>query len=375
MRILIDMGHPGHVHLFKNFIREMEKRGHDFLVIGREKDVTTRLLDAYNIPYIPIGKKGVGKLDLIREWAGREYRIIRAAKKFDPQICMGVLNPAIVHAAKILGKKSIVFTDSEPEAVKYPIADAITLPFSDVILTLASVKHNYGRKEVRVNSYKEFASLDPKYFSPDPQVIQDAGLSPNEKYVLIRFVAWDAYHDIGQGGFGDEEKRRLICELEKHSKVFISSESPLPREFERYRMPITPDKIHDFLYHATLLVSDSQTMTTEAAVLGTPAVRCNSFVGKNDMGNFLELEEKYRLIFNCSSASDATAKAVELVQTPGLKEEWRLRQKVLLQDKLDITAFMVWFVENYPQSFVKVKEDPAMQNCIRVWVTGESTKG
>lgn len=27
MRILIDMGHPGHVHLFKNFIREMEKRG------------------------------------------------------------------------------------------------------------------------------------------------------------------------------------------------------------------------------------------------------------------------------------------------------------------------------------------------------------
>lgn len=361
MRILIDMGHPGHVHLFKNFIREMEKRGHEFLVIGREKDVTTRLLDAYNIPYIPIGKKGIGRWDLIREWVGREYGIIKAAKKFDPQVCMGVLNPAIVHAAKILGKQSIVFTDSEPEAVKYPIADAITLPFSDVILTLTSVKHNYGEKEVRINSYKELASLHPKYFSPDPQVIHDAGLQSNEKYVLIRFVAWGAYHDIGQGGFNNEEKRRLIHELEKHSKVFISSELPLPHEFEKYRMPIAPDKIHDFLHYATLLVSDSQTMTTEAAVLGTPAVRCNSFVGKNDMGNFLELEERYQLIFNYRSASDAAAKAVELVQTPRLKEEWRSRQKTLLQDKIDITAFMVWFVENYPGSFTEMQEHPEVQ--------------
>jgi predicted glycosyltransferase len=42
-------------------------------------------------------------------------------------------------------------------------------------------------------------------------------------------------------------------------------------------------------------------MTTEAAVLGTPAIRCNSFVGKRDMGNFIELEKKYGLIFNFDS--------------------------------------------------------------------------
>jgi len=366
------MGHPGHVHLFKNFIWEMEARGHEFLITGREKDVVTQLLDAYHIQYIPIGKRKGGKINLIKEWVGREYAIVKAAKKFDPHICMGVLNPAIVHAAKILGKTSIVFTDSEPGAVKYPIADAITLPFSDVILTLASVKHDYGPKEVRINSYKELASLHPKYFSPNPQVIRDAGLSPDERYVLLRFVAWGAYHDVGQGGFSNEEKQRLINELESHSRVFISSESPLPPRFEEYRLPVTPDKIHNFLYYATLLVSDSQTMTTEAAVLGTPAVRCNSFVGKKDMGNFVELEENYQLIFNLSSASDAIAKAVDLIQTPHLKEKWRQRQELLSKDKRDITAFLVWFVENYPQSFASVKENPKLHLCEHPGLGGEA---
>ncbi|MDG6250063.1 DUF354 domain-containing protein [Methanocalculus sp.] len=361
MKILIDMGHPGHVHLFKNFIWEMESRGHEIKVIGRDKDVVIQLLDAYHIPYIKVGKKGSGKLSLIREWILREYEIYKIAKRFNPHFFLGVLNPAVVHSAKILGKKSMIFTDSEPEVVKYPIADMITLPLTDVILTLASVRHDYGRKEVRVNSYKEFASLHPNYFTPDPQVIKDAGLTPGEKFTLIRFVAWGAYHDVGQGGFSNEEKRKLIHELQKHSKVFISSESPLPSEFEQYRLPVTPDKLHDLLSYATLLVSDSQTMTTEAAVLGTPAIRCNSFVGKGDMGNFIELEEKYKLIFNYRSASDTIDKVVNLIQIPHLKDDWKSRQERLLEDKIDITGFMVWFVENYPESFTEMKNHPDVQ--------------
>ncbi len=39
MRILVDIGHPAHVHFFKNFIWEMEKRGHEFIVTARDKDV------------------------------------------------------------------------------------------------------------------------------------------------------------------------------------------------------------------------------------------------------------------------------------------------------------------------------------------------
>lgn len=358
MRVLVDIGHPAHVHLFKNFIWEMERKGHIILVTARNKDVATQLLKAYDIPYIPVGKKGMGSLNLVKEWIFRDIEITRIARKFNPDILMGVLNPATAHAARLLGKVSITFTDSEPEIAKYPIADTLTLPFTDVILTLSSVRHDYGKKEVRINSYKELASLHPVRFKPDPGVLGIAGLSPEDDYALVRFVAWGAYHDVGQGGLTQDDKRALIGELEQSCRVFISSESPLPLELEKYRLPVPPERIHDFLHYAKIFVSDSQTMTTEAALLGTPAVRCNSFVGKNDMGNFVELEHQYHLIYNCKDGSSVRSKVRELLRSPNLKGEWIQRREPLLQEKTDLTAFLVWFIENYPKSFVERREHP-----------------
>ena len=102
-------------------------------------------------------------------------------------------------------------------------------------------------------------------------------------------------------------------------------------------------------------------MTTEAAVLGTPAVRSNSFVGKNDMGNFIELEKNYNLIFNCASEETALNAAVHILNMPDAKGKWAKKREKLLKDKIDVTAFMVWFVENYPRSFTEMKEHPEVQ--------------
>lgn len=372
MRVLVDIGHPAHVHLFKNFIWEMEKKGHVILVTARQKDVATQLLTAYNIPFIPVGKKGIGFLSLVKEWIFRDIEIIRIARKFNPDVLMGVLNPATAHAARILGKISITFTDSEPEIANYPIADTVTLPFTDVVLTLSSVRHDYGEKEVRVNSYKELASLHPARFKPDSSVLGIAGLSPEDDFALVRFVAWGAYHDVGQGGLTMNDKYALIGELEQYCRVFISTEFKLPPELEKYRLPIPPEKIHDFLHYAKIFVSDSQTMTTEAALLGTPAVRSNSFVGENDMGNFIELEERYRLIYNCKDGVAVLSRVRELLRFPDLKGEWIRRRKPLLKEKIDISAFMIWFIENYPQSFTKMKENPEVQYSFALALEGTS---
>jgi predicted glycosyltransferase len=361
MKILIDMGHPAHVHLFKNFFWEMEKKGHEFKITARDKEVTTKLLDAYGIPYERVGTMKPGKIHLILEWIYRDIKIVIISRKFNPDILMGNLNVTIVHAAKILRKKSIIFTDSEPEAVKYPIEDFLSNPFADVIITLNSVRHNYGEKEVRVNTYKELAYLHPNWFTPDGNVLTQAGIRTDEDYIILRFVAWGAYHDVGKGGFDIEAKRQLIKELEPYARIFISSESELPAEFEQYRIPIRPEQIHDFLYYAKLLICDSQTMATEAAVLGTPVIRCNSFVGKNDMGNFIELEQKYNLIFNYYDEKSAVLKAIELLKISDIKERWIKKRDTLLQDKIDVTSFLVWFTGNYPESFQEMKRHPEIQ--------------
>ena len=52
MRILIDMGHPAHVHFFKNAIRSLEERGHSVKITARDKDVTLALLEAYGFDYV-----------------------------------------------------------------------------------------------------------------------------------------------------------------------------------------------------------------------------------------------------------------------------------------------------------------------------------
>jgi len=374
MKILIDMGHPAHVHLFKNFIWEMEKRGHEIIVTARDKDVTRKLLEAYHIPYEPVGTMKSGMINLFMEWIYRDYKIFTIAKKFKPDVLMGVLNPAVVHSARLLGKKSIIFTDSEPEVVKYPIADLITIPFTDVILTLSSVRHDYGKKEVRFNSYKELAYLHPLWFTPNPSVLDNLGLKDGEDFILLRFVAWGAYHDLDRQGFNIKAKKNLIENIEPYARVFISSESELPDEFERYRIPIRPEQMHDFLYYAKLLICDSQTMTTEAAVLGTPAIRFNSFVGKQDMGNFLELEDKYGLIFNCDSEKTAMGVVANIFKIPNIKNEWLKRRENLLKEKIDVTAFMIWFIENYPHSVVDFNANPDMQykfgkECINTLVT------
>jgi hypothetical protein len=39
MKVLIDIGHPAHVHFFRNAIRELESKGHAVKVTARDKEV------------------------------------------------------------------------------------------------------------------------------------------------------------------------------------------------------------------------------------------------------------------------------------------------------------------------------------------------
>jgi len=92
-------------------------------------------------------------------------------------------------------------------------------------------------------------------------------------------------------------------------------------------------------------------MTTEADVLRIPEIRFNSFVGDRDMGNFVELEKKYGLIFNCKSNNKVQGCMDTLMNMPALKAHWTEKRKQLLLDKIDFTTFMIRIVENYPGMF------------------------
>ena len=201
------------------------------------------------------------------------------------------------------------------------------------------------RKQVRYNGYHELAYLHPLYFKPNPSVLQELGLNSEDKFAIMRFVAWQASHDIGQHGFNLETKRRAVRELEQHIRVFITSENPLPTEFEKYRMSIPPEKVHDLLPYAAMCIGEGATMATEAALLGTPSIYVSSLWNK--LGNFIEMGTKYDLIYSFQAADRAIEKALEMLQQADIKKQWAAKRERLMADKIDVTQFMVELAESY----------------------------
>ena len=208
MRIMIDIGHPAHVHYFKNFIRMMEKKGHEFSITARDKEVAHKLLQAYDLDYVTRGKGStylVGKFLYIFT---ADYLLFKHAKKFNPDIFLSFSSPYAAHVSKLLRKPHIAFDDTEHAKLGHYLYG----PFTDVILSPACFLTPFSKKQIFFDAYMEMCYLHPKYFMPSDQMLSDLGLTKEQKYVILRFVSWNANHDIGQHGLSHNTKKRLISE-------------------------------------------------------------------------------------------------------------------------------------------------------------------
>jgi hypothetical protein len=116
--------------------------------------------------------------------------------------------------------------------------------------------------------------------------------------------------------------------------------------------------MHHALYYADLFIGDSQTMTAEAAVLGTPSLRFNDFVGQ--LSYLEELEHKWKLTFGFKTTQrDALLhKLQELISTPEIKNQWQQRRENMLNQSINLTAMLQWFIEQYPASQAESKHTP-----------------
>ena len=357
MRILIDIGHPAHVHLFKNMIWKLENDGHEVKITARDKDVALQLLDAYGFDYEFLGKHHKKLLNKLFGLITRDYKLYKIARKFKPDVLIGVGNYYIAQVSRLIGKPSILFSDDDSKADW--LTGLLYKPFVDILITPYHFRGKINpKKHIRIKGYKELAYLHPNYFKPNPLVLENVGIDSNDVFILLRFVSWEAFHDRGYKGFDIKTKQKFVKELERYGKVFISSEAKLPLEFEKYKLNVPLHKIHDLLYYAHMFIGDSQTMTTEAAILGTPAIRCNSFADiSNDLSdtNFVELENIYGLTYSIKDPLQALKKALELLADKNLKNKWQKKREKLLSEKIDVTKFMTEFIEDYPNS-VKISK-------------------
>ena len=348
MRILIDIGHPGHVHLFRPFAQEMQKKGNKILFTCRQKEFEIELLEAAKFYYISFGRHYKTTLGKIFGLLKFNIQMLINVIKFKPDVLLSHGSIYAAHISYLLKKPHISMEDSgNMEQIR------LYLPFTKAVLTPFELPEKLGKKQIRYHSYHELAYLHPKHFTPNNKILKILGVSENEKYAILRLVSWDATHDIGQGGLTTNQKEEIIHFLSSKMKLFITAEGNVPESFKQYMIRIKPDQIHHVLAFADLVVSEGATMASEAGVLGTPTIHVNSLARC-----YNEDQEKYGTVFNFRNGTNVFEKVKELANGSLKQKE---NHKQILKDKINLTSFLVWFVENYPKSFLVMKHDPNYQ--------------
>lgn len=351
MKFMVNMAHPAHVHYFKNFITKMQEKGHEVQILAFDKEVTFKLLDNYGLSYIKFGRHNKTLAKKLVDIPISDVKLYKIAKDFDPDFFIGFGAIYASHVSRLLHKTCLNLEDTEPSLEQI----GLYLPFASAVFTPTCFRRNLGHKQIRYNGYTELTHLHPQFFKPNRAVLDELDLSEDEPFIILRFVSWTASHDFRQSGVNSREK--LAVELEKFGRVLITSEGQLTERLEEMRVKIAPEQLHNLLYYAALYVGEGGTTASEAAILGTHSIHISTLA--KHCGVFEDLN-KYGLMWTFDNERGVIEKVSEIMEHDPRKDGKRKREK-LIQEKINVTAFLCWFVENYPESFEIMRENPDYQ--------------
>jgi len=333
MKFLIDLQHPAHLHFFRNLILRLIGEGHEVVVTGRDKDILRELSRTvgFQVAFFGVARKGV--LNLATEFIYRQWHLFKIVRNFEPDVMMAIAGTYISIVGKLMRIPTYVFYDTEHAT----LSNLLAYPFATCIYVPKCYKNKIRWNHVRYDGYHELAYLHPKYYQPNPDVLKEIGIEPEERYSIVRFVGWGAAHDVGHKGLTIENKIAVVEELKKYGKVLISSEGKLPGRLEPYKLHINVSKIHYVMHYAALVFAESATMVSEAAVMGVPAVYVNSL----RLGYLEEQERDYKIVFNYVPArfEDAIDKAISILSNYD-RSYWRYIGHKITNEKIDVADML-----------------------------------
>jgi hypothetical protein len=332
VRVLIDVGHPAHVHFFRPAIAQLHERGHEVRITARAKDVTLELLDGFRLPYRVLSRAADHHAGLYLEWLVRTARLVKALRGFAADVTAAVGGAFVAPAGRIARVPSLVFTDTEhvriDRLLTFPLATRICVPYS--------FRTEVSGPITRYNGLHELAYLSPSRFRPEPGVLSAAGAAP--PYAVVRFVSWGASHDRGHRGLAALGRDEVLRRLGRLCPIIVSDEGSRLAWSDGRALEIAPHHVHHVLARASLYIGEGATMATEAGLLGTPSVYVSSLVGT--MGNF-DLLAEAGLVESFVDPAAALDRAEALLVAGDARREWERRAREFGARHVDVTAFIV----------------------------------
>lgn len=356
MKILIDINHPAHVHYFRNFISEMKSNGHEFVITNRDSPIIINLLDQFNISHKtrnkrPKKNKLIFSLYYLFNFI---FSLIKISWKEKPDMYLGFGSFPCTFTAFLFRKPVVLVDDTEHNKLNH----RLNKPFRPIILTPFYYTKNLGEKQIFFKAYVEQFYLHSNYFKLDNSIYQDLGIKENENYALFRYITYDARHDSKVKHVDESFKEDLVELLAKEMKVFVSHEDEnVEGLFKKHLVKIPPSKIHSVIANASIFISEGATMASEAGVLGTPYIYINPL---QEMGYIMEqVRTMKKVAYQTTDQNDIVTEIIKKSKdTPVEKAKHTAH---LESNTINPTKFLVWFVDNFPNSFETMKKNPDYQ--------------
>ncbi len=346
MRLLIDIGHPAHVHLFRHLATALLAKGWEVLFSVRAKGENVELLRAFGLPFSVYGSSGKSIFSKIWSVPQKNLELYRIFKSFKPTI-------TISHSSFYLSQVSwfCLVPNISLEDTGNMEQILLYLPFTNALLTPIAYHRNHGKKQIRYNGFHETA-----YMHPDFQKQEPANDLSSPDTILIRLVDWTASHDLGHKGLSASTITQLFKLVGDQSKIKILSEKPLPENLKQYALNIPPHQLHGFLSKVKLYIGEGASLASECALMGIPAVYVNS----RSAGVILA-QANAGLLYHFTSGEGVLEKANELLSDSNKLSQHQIKAAKFIENKINLSLFLEWFIENWPESFRIMKEKPDYQ--------------
>jgi predicted glycosyltransferase len=143
---------------------------------------------------------------------------------------------------------------------------------------------------------------------------------------------------MGERGLTIDDKKRIVEHLARYGTVCISSEAPLPPDLQSRALCCPVRDVHHVIHFASMVVGESATMASEAAMLGTPAL----YIAHTLRGYTIDQEKRYGLVKNINPRRmDEVLSAITARAEDENVDEWaRHQRKKLLAERIDVTGFL-----------------------------------
>ena len=275
-RVWIDIDNSPHVPFFLPIIEELKKQGVELLLTARNIYQVVELLDFFQLPCQVIGRH-YGKNKALKVF-GNLLRVIELAPTASgsrPDLAISHGSRAQLLLSKAMGVPTIMLHDYE-HSTKTGFIESDWLMMPDVIPTGAMSK-----KQDRVLRYpglKEDVYVPG--FRPDPSILSQLGISPDELVVAVRPPATEAHYHNPESEVLFAETMRYLASIPKVRAVTLPrnerQSAKLQAEWKdiiadgHMLIPSSPVDGLNLIWFSDFVVSGGGTMNREAAALGVP---------------------------------------------------------------------------------------------------------